>query len=188
MDKFFPIELREAKTQEFMNLRQGNMTVQYYGIKFNQLSRDSPHMVADSRAQMNKFLYGVSSLVKKEYRNAMLLGDMNISRLMTHAHKVEDDKLREHAKENNKARSGNYEYSQQEKNDVWMWLVWSQVDGLSFLDRVKEAVMIELSLQIQQYQQVTPLSRVTHLVKVAVSDKTDFMLFRLTRIRKVLLM
>ena len=68
-------------------------------------------MVADSRAQMNKFLYGVSSLVKKEYRNAMLLGDMNISRLMTHAHQVEGDKLREQAKENKKARTWNYDYS-----------------------------------------------------------------------------
>ena len=147
-----------------MNLRQGNMKFQEYRLRFNQLSKYTPCIVADSRAQMNKFLYGVSSLVKKEYRNAMLLGDMNISRLMTHAHKVEDDKLREHAKENNKARSGNYEYSQQEKNDVWMWLVWSQVDGLSFLDRVKEVLMVELCLQIQQHQQVAQLSRVTHLV------------------------
>uniref|UniRef100_M1DCU8 Gag-pol polyprotein n=1 Tax=Solanum tuberosum TaxID=4113 RepID=M1DCU8_SOLTU len=70
-------------------------------------------MVADSRAQMNKFLYGVSDLVKTECRNAMLLGDMNISRLMTHAQQVEGDKLREHAKETKKARTGNYEYSQQ---------------------------------------------------------------------------
>ncbi|WMV25631.1 hypothetical protein MTR67_019016 [Solanum verrucosum] len=83
LDRFFLIELREARAQEFMNLRQGNMTVQEYGLKFNQLSRYAPHMVADSRAQMNKFLYGVSDLVKTECRNAML-GDMNISRLMTH--------------------------------------------------------------------------------------------------------
>ena len=27
LDRFFPIELREAKSQEFMNTRQGNMTV-----------------------------------------------------------------------------------------------------------------------------------------------------------------
>ena len=42
-----------------MDLRQGNMTVQESGLKFNQLSRYAPHMVADSRAQMNKFLYEV---------------------------------------------------------------------------------------------------------------------------------
>ena len=68
-----------------MNLRQGNMTVQEYSLNFDQLSRYAPHMVDDSRAQMNKFLYGVSDLVKIECRNAMLLGDMNMSRLMTHA-------------------------------------------------------------------------------------------------------
>ncbi|XP_069146888.1 uncharacterized protein [Solanum lycopersicum] len=110
---FFPINLREAKAQQFMNLRQGNMTVQVYRLKFNKLSRYAPHMVADSRAQMNKFLYRVSDLVKTECRNAMLLGDMNIYRLMTHAHQVERDKLREQAKENKKARTGNYDYSQQ---------------------------------------------------------------------------
>ena len=42
----------------------------------------------------------------------MLLGDMNISRLMTHSHQVKGDKLREQAKENKKARTGNYDYSQ----------------------------------------------------------------------------
>ena len=57
------------------------MTVQKYGLKFNELSKYDPHMVADSRAQMNKFLHGVSDLVKTECRNAMLLGDMNISSL-----------------------------------------------------------------------------------------------------------
>ena len=62
LNGFFPIELREAKAKEFMNLRKGNMTVQEYGLKFNQLSRYIPHMVTDSRAQMNKFLYGVSDL------------------------------------------------------------------------------------------------------------------------------
>uniref|UniRef100_M1DJ59 Gag-pol polyprotein n=1 Tax=Solanum tuberosum TaxID=4113 RepID=M1DJ59_SOLTU len=70
-------------------------------------------MVADSRAQMNKFLYGVSDLVKRECRNAMLLENMRISSLMTHDQQVEDDKLMEHAKENKKARTRNYDYSQQ---------------------------------------------------------------------------
>ncbi|XP_069146574.1 uncharacterized protein [Solanum lycopersicum] len=113
LSKFFPIELREAKSQEFMNLRQGNMTVQEYGLKFNQLSRYAHHIVVDIRAQMNKFLYGVSNLVKIDCRNNMLLGDMNIFMLMTHAQQVEGDKIREQTKENKKAKTGNYEYSQQ---------------------------------------------------------------------------
>ena len=95
-----------------MNLMKGNMTVQEYGLKFNQLSRYAPHMGPDSRTQINKFLYGVSDLVKTECRNSMLLGDMNISRLMTHAQQVECDNLWERAKENKKARNGNYDYSQ----------------------------------------------------------------------------
>ena len=43
----------------------------------------------------------------------MLLGYINISRLMTHAHKVEGYKLSEHSNENKKSRIGNYDNSQQ---------------------------------------------------------------------------
>ena len=71
------------------------MTVKDHGIKFNQLSKYAPHMVVYSRARINKFFNGVSDLVKTECINAMLLGDMNISRLMTHSHQVKGDKLRE---------------------------------------------------------------------------------------------
>ncbi|WMV46121.1 hypothetical protein MTR67_039506 [Solanum verrucosum] len=56
LDRFFQRELREAKAQEFMNLRQGSMEGQKYGIKLTQQSRYAPHMVADSMSQMNKFL------------------------------------------------------------------------------------------------------------------------------------
>ena len=63
-DTFFPIELRKVMAQEFMNLGQGNMTDQEYGLKFNQLSRYTYHMVADSRAQMYNYFHGVSDLFK----------------------------------------------------------------------------------------------------------------------------
>ncbi|WMV29284.1 hypothetical protein MTR67_022669 [Solanum verrucosum] len=68
---FFPRELREAKAKKFMNLRQSSMPFQEYGLKFTQLSRYGPHMVADHRAQMSKFLFGVSDLVKTECRNVI---------------------------------------------------------------------------------------------------------------------
>ena len=50
LDRFFPIDLIEAKAQEFMNIRQRNMMVQEYGLKFNELYRCVAHMVANSRA------------------------------------------------------------------------------------------------------------------------------------------
>ena len=65
---------------------------------------------------MNKFLYGVSDLVNTECINGMLLRDMNISRIITHAQQVESDKLREKAKENKKASTVNYDYSQQKSS------------------------------------------------------------------------
>ena len=76
----------------------------------------------------------------------------------------------------------------QEKNDVLDVVSLVTGSGIVLLDMVKEVVMVELSLQIQQHQQVAKLSRVTHLVQVAISARTDFMLFRLSRIKKVLLM
>ena len=55
---------------------------------------------------MNKFLYKVSDLVKTECRNAMLLGDMNIYMIMTHAQQVEGYTLREYGKENKMSKTG----------------------------------------------------------------------------------
>ncbi|XP_015078298.1 uncharacterized protein LOC107022104 [Solanum pennellii] len=53
----------------------------------------------------------------RSLRNAMSLGDMNISSFMTHAHQVEGNKFREHAKEIKKARNRNYDYSQQKSGN-----------------------------------------------------------------------
>ena len=76
-------------------------------------SRYAPHRVVDSMVKMNKFLYRVLDFVKTECLNVMLLGDKNIFRIMTYVMQVDGDKLREHTKENNKAKTGNYYYSQQ---------------------------------------------------------------------------
>lgn len=70
-------------------------------------------MIVDSMEEMNKLLYKVFNLVKENCRNVMLPENMNITRLITNAQKVEEEKLREHAKDNNKARIGKYKYSLQ---------------------------------------------------------------------------
>lgn len=85
LNMFFSRELREAKAQKFMNLKQSSTLVHEYKLKFTHLSMYAPYMVVDSRSQMSKFFFGVSNLVRTKCRNAMLLGNMDISRLMTYA-------------------------------------------------------------------------------------------------------
>lgn len=48
--RFFPLELREAKIQEFINLKLGNMSVREYALKFTQLSQYASFIVSNSKA------------------------------------------------------------------------------------------------------------------------------------------
>lgn len=84
LDKFFPLEMREAKIEEFMNLRMSSMTVKEYCLKFNQLAKYGPDLISDTRACMSKFVTSVSSLVLKECRTTILNRDIDLSRLMIH--------------------------------------------------------------------------------------------------------
>ena len=68
------------------------------------MSKYSPSLVADSRLSMSKFVSGVSNIVVKECRTTMLICDMDIARLMTHAQKIEEAKLKRRAKEKKRSR------------------------------------------------------------------------------------
>ena len=48
--------MREAKVEEFINLKQDSMTVREYSLKFVKLSRYATSLVSNSRDEMSRFL------------------------------------------------------------------------------------------------------------------------------------
>lgn len=84
LERFFPLEMREAKSLEFINFKQGKISVWEYSLSLNHLSMYAPFIVADRRAKISMFVSGVSDMVVKKCHIAMLIHDMDISLLMAH--------------------------------------------------------------------------------------------------------
>ncbi|TYK06288.1 gag protease polyprotein [Cucumis melo var. makuwa] len=57
--KFFSVSLRDAKRQEFLNLEQGDMTVEQYDAELDMLSCFAPEMIATEAARADKFVRGL---------------------------------------------------------------------------------------------------------------------------------
>ena len=68
LGRFIPLELKEMKMQEFINIFQEGMMMKEYSLNFTQQSKYAPTMIGDSRAKMNKFVMGISDLVVNECR------------------------------------------------------------------------------------------------------------------------
>ena len=81
------------KVEDFINLKQGNISVEEYSLKLTRLSRYDPYLVFNLRNKRSRFLNGVSDLVKKECRMAMLQDDMTLSRHMVYAQSIEESTL-----------------------------------------------------------------------------------------------
>ena len=65
LDRFIPREIREAKVVEFINLRQGGMSVHEDSFKFTKLSKYAPSLVFDPIDEMNHFVMGSKRICKR---------------------------------------------------------------------------------------------------------------------------
>ena len=59
MDKFFPASVRHAKAREFLELKQGSMTVLEYVAKFTELARFRDDYMTTNMAKVRKFEDGL---------------------------------------------------------------------------------------------------------------------------------
>ena len=59
MSKFFPASARHTKSLEFLELKQGNMTVLEYVAKFTELARFGDDYMAIDMAKVRKFEDGL---------------------------------------------------------------------------------------------------------------------------------
>ena len=110
LEKYFPRERRDVKLEEFINLKQGNMRVEEYSLKFTMLLRYGPSLVSNLRNEMSRFMTSVADIVKEECHKVMLHSDMNLSMLMVNAQSIEESKLGRI--DRNLKRSGSNEQNQ----------------------------------------------------------------------------
>lgn len=85
LGKYFSYKMRDLKVEEFINLREANMSVEEYYLKFTLLSRYDQSLLSRPREEMSRFVTAVDDLVKEEFHMTMLHNDMNFSRLMVYA-------------------------------------------------------------------------------------------------------
>ncbi|XP_069145578.1 uncharacterized protein [Solanum lycopersicum] len=105
LERFFPREMTEDKVEEFINLRQGGMSVLDNSLKFTKLSKYSPSFVSNTSEQMSHFLAGVSDYKIKECQFSMLHDNINLPHLMVYAQKVKGTRWRRMSTEAKKSKA-----------------------------------------------------------------------------------
>ena len=72
MDKCFLQSARHAKAQEFLELKQGMMTVLRYVAKFTEISRFTNDYVATDMAKVRKFEDGLKLSIRGKIMGLLL--------------------------------------------------------------------------------------------------------------------
>ena len=91
MGKYFSATTRHTKAQEFLELKQGNLTVMEYVAKFTELARFADDYVATNMAKVRKFKNGLKLSIRNKIVG-LLLQDMDsmVMTTMTIEREIED--------------------------------------------------------------------------------------------------
>ncbi|XP_073056956.1 uncharacterized protein [Primulina eburnea] len=67
-DKYFPRDVRSQKVKEFLELKQGNMSMQEYILKFEEGCQFAPYLASNDIEKGEHFLRGVRAEIKRDVR------------------------------------------------------------------------------------------------------------------------
>ena len=91
MGKYFPTTARHAKAQEFLELRQGTMTVIEYVARFMELARFADDYVATDLAKVRRFENGLRLSIRGRIVGLRLQDmDSMVGTTMTIEREIED--------------------------------------------------------------------------------------------------
>ncbi|XP_075096333.1 uncharacterized protein LOC142174439 [Nicotiana tabacum] len=90
LENFLPIEVLEAKALEFERLRQNDMSVNEYYLKFVSLAKYAPEMVCDMRARVRQFVLGLLDDLFGDANIAAQNNDMTITKMVAFIQGNED--------------------------------------------------------------------------------------------------
>ncbi|XP_070032349.1 uncharacterized protein [Nicotiana tomentosiformis] len=111
IDHLLPAETKAARATEFESLKQGNISVWEYHMRFALLSKYVIYMLCTMEAKVHRFMQGLSPLVINEAATTALNFDMNYVKMVVFGRPTEAGKLknRMERESSSKARSmGNF--------------------------------------------------------------------------------
>ena len=90
LSHFLPPELRRARVDRFLLLRQNGRSVREYSLEFDSLARYAPTIVADMADRMHRYVMGLDRYLIDGCMAMASQTDMDIARLQAYAQGMED--------------------------------------------------------------------------------------------------
>ncbi|XP_070031769.1 uncharacterized protein [Nicotiana tomentosiformis] len=107
LEHFLPIKVLEAKALEFERLKQNEMSVNKYYLKFISLTKYAPEMVHDMRARVRRFVLGLLDDLFVDANIVAQTNDMTITKMVAFVQGNEDSLKEEERLQREKDREFN---------------------------------------------------------------------------------
>ncbi|XP_070056433.1 uncharacterized protein [Nicotiana tomentosiformis] len=93
LDQYLSREIRQARFDQFLALKQGNMSVREYSLRFESLARYALSIVATMQDIIHRFIAGLAPELTETCATAALQDSMDISQIQAFAQNIERDEL-----------------------------------------------------------------------------------------------